>query len=723
MSALDSQSSSSDDTLPRVASIQSKSQRSSASSRNPRREPERQHYDGTPTRLLSRMPHREDPKHLKTLLVVANDRLESETRRADQAEQRVVEVLERLRTANETISVVRSEASRANEELRLYKLQLDNAQREILRAQDIVDQLTSEREEAERAAAHARSVARRYREDGLMHKAREEGRREGYQEGYYQAKTMSYIVSQPRPRLANQMVIQSTPYIEDDEYEDEQPEPIQVHSDDRAEQVFQRTSTPARYPSPRTRPRSNTAPSRSQLRSVTPAHMNEAAHFAPTLPVPTITTPVNAPSPFHATSSPSPAPPSRPASRRPDHDLPPLPIRNTAPSPVHPPYEVPPDNYIPYAEDVESISLPPPHEFRGSMTPIDRTPSVAEQLLDDESEQNPSYVRTRDFAYNDERDRQPMNPPVTLGGIGSPQSRTSTQISQFELIAPPRSHSAKNPRPPREEPHPSHIRPQTPIVPGRSTTPMRPSSRMGMERDIRSPMGPRDRQVPSEFSPSSSSSGTPETVSRKRADSGKASALERLFKKRYRSKRTPPEERQSLVPEIFVESPSTPASSRGSSQRTTTVPVPNLLSPDHANRPLPVPSPSDILPINVEPVQIMHYEAPAYIQVPEVDMLPPNFMPTSYNTQTRTPSRSPAPMEGYSNDPVTSSPRTPYVPAPVPPSIVYPDPPTRSMTPRAPKSPPNRTSSRARSRSDSLAGRLSPLPFGNPFPIFSPSDD
>lgn len=73
-------------------------------------------------------------------------------------------------------------------------------------------------------------------------------------------------------------------------------------------------------------------------------------------------------------------------------------------------------------------------------------------------------------------------------------------------------------------------------------------------------MGPRDRpevrqEVRREYSISSSSSGTPESSSRKRTDSGKGNALERLFKKRYRGKRTPPEERQSIVPDIVVESP------------------------------------------------------------------------------------------------------------------------------------------------------------------------
>ena len=71
-------------------------------------------------------------------------------------------------------------------------------------------------------------------------------------------------------------------------------------------------------------------------------------------------------------------------------------------------------------------------------------------------------------------------------------------------------------------------------------------------------MGPRDRQEvrhEHDYTISSTSSSTPELGTRKRADSGKGNALERLFKKRYRSKRSPPDGKQSTIPDIYVESP------------------------------------------------------------------------------------------------------------------------------------------------------------------------
>ncbi|KAI0696358.1 hypothetical protein BC835DRAFT_1222253, partial [Cytidiella melzeri] len=118
----------------------------------------------------------------RTLLVLTNDKLEAETRRADQAEQRVVDVLHRLRAANEATAIAQAETSRAQQAVRLYTIQLEAAQREISRAQDIVDQVERLRREAEEEAAKARSVARKCREEVVLSRAREEGRQQGYLE-------------------------------------------------------------------------------------------------------------------------------------------------------------------------------------------------------------------------------------------------------------------------------------------------------------------------------------------------------------------------------------------------------------------------------------------------------------------------------------------------------------------------------------------------------------
>ncbi|KAF8555447.1 hypothetical protein OG21DRAFT_1496293 [Imleria badia] len=89
------------------------------------------------------------------------------------------------------IPTERLELARLREELKLYKLQLDNAQKEIFRAQDIIDRVESQRNEAEAEAARARTKARKLREEMLVMLAREEGRR-GYQEQLSMGRRIGY---------------------------------------------------------------------------------------------------------------------------------------------------------------------------------------------------------------------------------------------------------------------------------------------------------------------------------------------------------------------------------------------------------------------------------------------------------------------------------------------------------------------------------------------------
>ncbi|THG95115.1 hypothetical protein EW026_g6483 [Hermanssonia centrifuga] len=123
--------------------------------------------DNTSTKLLSQLVSRSnlrDVKQVRTLLILTNDRLEAETRRADQAEQRVVDALHRLRSANEATALAQADASRAQQQVRLYELQIQQAQSEINRAQEIVNEVERARRDAEEEAARARSVARKCKE-------------------------------------------------------------------------------------------------------------------------------------------------------------------------------------------------------------------------------------------------------------------------------------------------------------------------------------------------------------------------------------------------------------------------------------------------------------------------------------------------------------------------------------------------------------------------------
>lgn len=139
---------------------------------------------------MSRFDQR-DVKHIRTLLILTNDRLDSETRRADQAEQRAVDALHRLRSAHEATALAQMDTTRAKQEVHLFQMRLDQADREIKRAQELVDQLEQARKEAEEEAARARSVARKCREQLLSSKAREEGRKEGYAEGLARGRALA----------------------------------------------------------------------------------------------------------------------------------------------------------------------------------------------------------------------------------------------------------------------------------------------------------------------------------------------------------------------------------------------------------------------------------------------------------------------------------------------------------------------------------------------------
>ncbi|TCD66288.1 hypothetical protein EIP91_001579 [Steccherinum ochraceum] len=739
------------DSLP--STTHSKTHRSDGSSRHHRRHDRDRDTDfaSASARLLARLASRDDRdvKHVRTLLVLTTERLESETRRADQAEQRVIDTLHRLRSAHEATTAARSETARAAEMVQLYKLQLDYAQREINRAQEILNQVDRERADAEAEAARARSTARRLREDNLIAKAKEQGRREGFQEGLSAGRHM--VEGEGRPSsLARNRRLPPRHTVEDEEDEEE-------------EELRARSPPPHRASSAtmfQISPPSSTFAPRPQLamnfevrqRSATPARASsraaDTAPHAPTLPVPTIVTPVAAPSPFHSQRSPSPAPVPGPSSRRQSRsqsraeqrrseplDRPPIPIYNAPPSPSHPPYDILPDNFIPSANDLGEFELPPPHELSRPVTPASPNPSLPESILpvappvqETLMAAPAASVRSRDFAYNNRTNPsisdslKPRGPPGTF----SPQSRTSTRISEFDILGPSRSGSRGGPRSIQGTVDGYGGGPSTSTlsltgrVPHRSRTPgplgmdvsdiwsLDNMSTDSIRKRPPSPRGPRSHSDPIAPEPE----GRPEM--RRRTSSDNRGPLIQLFKKRFRGRNSPPDTGTGsgslsagrAVPDITVESPSTPESH--TTEQTTN--VPHLLSPDFASRPLP--TPEQEMNMQQEP------EPPLPIAVNEVfDVLPPGFIPI--------PSSSPAPNDqGRNRRPSgPSRPTTPYAEAPLPTGVAYPNPPARSMTPSALDELYGSASSpRTRGRGGSLSGTiggLSPLSIGKPLTAFS----
>lgn len=101
-------------------------------------------------------------------------------------------ISEIVRICHEACVTAQQVAAWRQEKLRLYKLQLDDAQKEILRAQDILGVIEAQRDDAEAAAADARSKARKLNEERLIELAREEGRRLGYEEGIRRGRNTGY---------------------------------------------------------------------------------------------------------------------------------------------------------------------------------------------------------------------------------------------------------------------------------------------------------------------------------------------------------------------------------------------------------------------------------------------------------------------------------------------------------------------------------------------------
>ncbi|KAI0634550.1 hypothetical protein C8Q77DRAFT_1056017 [Trametes polyzona] len=682
----------------RSDSNQSKSLRSSTSSGSPlpRARVERDHESlrsGAPaSKLLSRLMSREhhDTRSLRTIIAVTTERLESETRRADDAERRVLEVLRKLRAAHEATMSAQADAARAKEELTLYKYRLEDAQREISRAQDIINELEQEKLEAEAEAARARSTARRYREQHLMSNAREEGRQQGFQEGFSRGKDLGYqeaLEDEGLERVIEERRYQKRPVlVEEIEDEEDEVAPSRYRAGTPAPDLrnyipasVSRIRTPAPEPrdptpGPSRRPPSS-APSRASQRDE--PRVSDAAHFAPTLPVSTVTTPLNVPSPAHSRVETPALANANPVGAG---DVPtPIPIQNPIPSPLHSPVEIPPDGWIPYEDASGVISVPPPHELSRPVSPRSPSPAPPPEVPPIPSRTGTSqglHTRPRDYIYANPNASQ--SGPMTAGQFApsihrpfSPQSKASTSISQFDLIQP------------------------------------RNKSRGGKSREDRvptSPRGPRPREdlppLRPEMGERQDTAGTSNSVEQ---NASPTTPLDRVFKRRFR--RGP--STQTVIPDIIVEAPSTPSTGRASTK--TEITHPHLLSPEQTPRTLPQQD-ADVVVMRMEipgyhptaptgpPLYKPPYiddddESPVIPPLPE-GQLPPGFVPLTPPMRPSSSEARPVPSEDPL--PVPSS-----NPLPIPSNSPLPIP-QRNPLPVPQRSP-------------------FPLPQNDPLPIRSPS--
>ena len=354
-----------------------------------------------------------EAKKLRQVLHAALDRLDSETLRAKEAERRALELAERFKIVNEARITTQQELDRAHAELRMYKVQLDNAQREILRGSDLLKDIEQQRDSAEAAAARARSTARRLKEEQLMMKAKEEGRREGYQEGlrrgYQQARGISLVegsLDVPPAGLGQlSSIIAGDP--------DEAQRGADVGRTDPLDDFsMMNLSTPApeNVPLTSTYDQDGAGAQGSRFREImmTPSTLRSA-------PLPS--------------GSQNGGSSGWPASQ--DEEvryIRPTSVHNAPPSPSHVDYAIPPDGWVPPVGPDNMISLPPPHEMHRPLSMVNAPPVPRPG---DPRSAATLGVNARDYAYGQRGQRAS---PRSVA-----ESLPSTTISQFDLVSSPKT--------------------------------------------------------------------------------------------------------------------------------------------------------------------------------------------------------------------------------------------------------------------------------------------
>ncbi|OCH94537.1 hypothetical protein OBBRIDRAFT_884726 [Obba rivulosa] len=369
------------------------------------------------TRELARLllSQERDTTDLRQMLANVTQLLKGERQRADAAETRAKEVAMRVRALNDAKLVAEQEAQRTREELGLYKLQLEAAQREIHRAQELVDTLETQRLDAEAAAARARTTARKLKEERLIQLAREEGYRQGLEEGINQGRSVGYEEGRAEGFERRTHVAQQA-------YTDEMQDPDPSTSNEDNERNY--------APSRRSVPSSSSSTSTRRIPDYTQPLDQSLPFLRP------VTTPARIPTPAAANVE--------------DQEIHPIIVHNAPPSPSHPHIEYPPDNWIPTLDDDGRIRLPPPHEVAPPPPSPSPPPSVVLQSVTRRPETQPPLMvpspdtRKAASAVSDtESVTAPTQPRPRHARRGSNESQ-STTWSQFEMLqADPRDRASK----------------------------------------------------------------------------------------------------------------------------------------------------------------------------------------------------------------------------------------------------------------------------------------
>ncbi|KAF5326236.1 hypothetical protein D9611_000064 [Ephemerocybe angulata] len=390
-------------------------------------------------------------------------RADAEERRANEAERKCQEFADHLAKVNKARLVAQQDANKANEELRLYKIQLEYAQREINRAQGVLDLVEKQRVTAEKDALEAKSKIRKLTEEITVDHARREGRRQGLQEGLDRGRQliMQETEAAHTSRRRTSFALDQRSFMNEDygsDSDDSRTISTISHSTIQADRRNRRHSNSTidrRAPSPDPLPVPAPAPiPRAPSRAASIAPSTRPVSRAPSIsneprprsragstahePRPTSRAGSTTYEPKLPSRAPSVAPETRPssrASRAPSTAY--EPPSRPAPPPVIIPdirpisvqgsyspgprfdYTIPPDNLIPTIVN-GVISVPPAFEFRRLPTTPERRPSPK--------------LPTESFDSN----------PPPIHRQSSPES-ASTTLSQIDLLRDPYQHVAATP--------------------------------------------------------------------------------------------------------------------------------------------------------------------------------------------------------------------------------------------------------------------------------------
>ncbi|KAG9316413.1 hypothetical protein JVU11DRAFT_2447 [Chiua virens] len=313
-------------------SPQPSSKHSGSSRTHSSRSPKERSRNAPTAKELMRMlvEEQETTRDLQQELTFTSSQLAHEQDRADTAERKLKESIIRFKDGNDARITAQADAAKLREELKLYKTALEEAQKEIFKAQNILKDIEGRRREAEEEASQLRRKLRKLNEERMIEMAREEGRKQGLHEGLEMGKDIGYL----RGRNQGYVSGRST-----------------------ADKVMERYfSPPSELEARRSRGEPDLPPESDPPYTATTNRFPLSDDFT-------------------SSSSSSPVTREVPLYSRPDGSRTPS-ARTTMYSPVQRHAEIPSDGFIPEADASMVIRLPPPHEFiRPPPTPTGNSPS------------------------------------------------------------------------------------------------------------------------------------------------------------------------------------------------------------------------------------------------------------------------------------------------------------------------------------------------------------